>query len=54
MEIKISGKKVCVRKKMLGNIDKSIEEFIIFFIGRGASLLTQTVKNPPVMWETWV
>ena len=30
MEITPSGKKVCVRKKMLENIDKTVEEFIFF------------------------
>ena len=23
-------------------------------MGSGASLVAQTVKNPPAMWETWV
>ena len=23
-------------------------------MGLGASLVAQTVKNPPAMWETWV
>ena len=24
------------------------------YVASGASLVVQTVKNPPVMWETWV
>ena len=27
--------------------------FILFFIGVWASLIAQSVKNPPVMQETW-
>ena len=23
------------------------------YVASGASLVAQTVKNPPVMWETW-
>jgi len=40
-----------IRQEM---VDKPLNLALQHYSNRHASLVAQTVKNPPAMWETWV
>ena len=41
-------------QETFGNVQRHWTSLVAQMVTQTASLVTQTVKNPPAMWETWV